>query len=537
MDRVGATRARRALSPPGRDLRQLVRRRAMEAPDRSYVESATGARTVAYGELWAASERWGALLDDLATPAGATVGLAVSDPIDFAMAFAGVIAGGRTVAPLDPGSTDAELSAVCGRTAPALVVSDRAAPALPAPEWVTMPAGTFALPGTCPERSVGSPSRDAEGPYGGASGASGASGEHGGSGGVVLSTSGTTGVPKVIRIGQRALLNTAEAVAAHHELAPDDRGYNPLPLFHINAEVVGLLATLVSGSTLVLDDRFHRQGFWDRLTRRQVTWINAVPAILGRVSALADDERVPGGIRFARSASAPLPPAVLERFERVTGIAVLETYGMTEAASQITANPLRGPRKRGSVGCPVGTELRIAATEGADPPVGRVAIRGASVIRAYASPGYEDRFDADGWLDTGDLGYLDEDGYLFLVGRADDVINRGGEKIYPREVEDAILGEPGVVSVAVVGREDPVLGQVPVAYLVAEGVRGAADFRAAEALAARVRDRCADALSRAKRPVSLHVVDRLPQGATGKVRREAVSAGAGGSAICSLPVT
>lgn len=523
MGRTGSTGTPRALGRTGPGLRELVSRRALRTPDRPYVESATGIRAATYGDLCAATQRWQTLLDDLGVPAGATVGIAVSDPVDFAMAFAGVIAGGRTVAPFDPGATDAEMCAVRCRTGPALIVSDREAPDPSAREWVTMPAGTFALSGSSPGPTPEPVRRVLEGPEGSPPG------------GVVLSTSGTTGVPKVIRIGQRALLHTAEAVAAHHELAPGDRGFNPLPLFHINAEVVGLLATLVSGGTLVLDDRFHRRGFWDLMARRQVTWINAVPAILRLVCELGEGERVPGGIRFARSASAPLPPAVLQRFERVTGIPVLETYGMTEAASQITANPLRGPRKPGSVGRPVGSELRIVGGGGAAFAVGRVTIRGASVIRAYSSPGYEDRVDADGWLDTGDLGYLDEDGYLFLLGRADDVINRGGEKIYPREVEDVILAEPGVAAVAVVGRADPVLGRVPVAFLVAEGVRGTADRRVAQAVATRVRERCASDLSRAKRPVAFHVVDRLPQGATGKVRRGAIPSAGEGSAVCSLP--
>jgi acyl-CoA synthetase (AMP-forming)/AMP-acid ligase II len=338
-----------------------------------------------------------------------------------------------------------------------------------------------------------------------------------------------------------------------------------LPLAHINAQVVGLLATLVSGATIVLDDRFHRRGFWATMARRRITWVNAVPAILARLAMLEEGEVVPDGIRFARSASAPLAVPVLERFERATGIPVVETYGMTEAASQITANPLHGPRKPGSVGLPVGTEVRVvpgggdtgdaAAAPGevgrvqgshrddlravpdtvaAPGEVGRVLVRGPSVIRAYVSPGYEDRIDADGWLDTGDLGYRDGAGFLFLVGRADDVINRGGEKVYPLEVESVVLGDPQVTSVAVAGRDDEALGRVPVAYLVVDGVGGPDDERLAAAVAARVHRRCTRLLSRPKRPVAYHVVDRLPQGATGKVRRGAL---AGATPLFSLLVS
>ena len=209
-----------------------------------------------------------------------------------------------------------------------------------------------------------------------------------GAGGVVLSSSGTTGTPKVVRLGQDKLLHTARCVASHLELEPEDRGFNPLPLFHINAEVVGLLSALVAGSSLVLDDRFHRSGFWDLMASRSITWINAVPAIISRLGTLGPDETVPSGIRFIRSASAPLPVAVADRFEASTGIPVIETYGMTEAASQITAHPLSVPRRAGSVGLPVGVELRIVRqTEPVGSPleapefhIGHVEIRGVSVI-------------------------------------------------------------------------------------------------------------------------------------------------------------
>ncbi len=496
--------AERARSSPASSVASLVWLRSRTSPEHPYLESAGGGTVVTYGGARRLVARWGALVEDLAVPTAATVGVALHDPVEFAVVFLSLLAAGRTVAPLDHAATDAELAATCARTRPHIVVSDRSAPERCPVEWLSMPPGSGLLEGTSPS---------ALGTAGGAGG------------GVVLSTSGTTGVPKVIRLGETQLLHAARSVARACELSPADRGFNSLPLFHINAEVVGVLATLVAGATVVLDDRFHRHGFWHAMGRHRVSWINAVPAILARLATLEDGEQVPPGIRFARSASAPLPVPVMERFELATGIPVVETYGMTEAASQITANPFRGPRKPGSAGLPVGTELRVAS--GGEPAasleVGHVEIRGKSVIRAYASTGYSDRFDADGWLRTGDLGYLDADGYLFLVGREDDVINRGGEKIYPKEVEDAVLAEPDVASVAVVGWEHEVLGCVPVAYLVAKGVTGPDDEGRAAEVVARVHEGCTRLLSRPKRPVAYHVVGNLPQGATGKIRRSAVS--------------
>jgi acyl-CoA synthetase (AMP-forming)/AMP-acid ligase II len=190
---------------------------------------------------------------------------------------------------------------------------------------------------------------------------------------------------------------------------------------------------------------------------------------------------------------------------------------MTEAASMITANPL-GARKAGSAGRPAGAEVRIEAPGGTLAPagpgdIGRVRIRGGGVIRAYASGGRPGAIDADGWLDTGDLGYLDADGYLFLVGRCDDVINRGGEKIYPREIEEILLAQPGVRSAAVIGAIDDVLGERPVAYVVPDAAA------VADEVEALLRAACAERLPRHKQPSEFWLVGEMPLGPTGKISR------------------
>lgn len=477
----------------------LVARRAATEGAKVYLSSAETRRSVTYGELEQTTARWQALLRDLKVATGQTVGLCIKDPLDFALAYLGSLGAGMVVAPYDPGATAGELCALTERTDPVMVFSDRSAPSGAHGDWVSVAPGGFSLEGTAPAHDSGALE-----------------------GAVVLTTSGTTGAPKVIRLDETRLVYTATSVARHFELTEADRGYNPLPTFHINAQVVGILATLVAGSTIVLAERFHRSGFWAAMREHEITWINAVPAILARLAPLGPSEHVPAGIRFARSASAPLPVPVLDRFEKSTGICVVETYGMTEAASQITSNPLHGERKPGSAGRPIRTELRVVVSpeDGETTGVGRVLVRGPGVITAYASPGYEARFDDQGWLDTGDLGYLDNDGFLFLVGRADDVINRGGEKIYPKEIEEIVLAVPGVAHAAVVGRDDEVLGQVPVCYIVASEAR---DETAQARLVSVVEDRCEQRLSRPRRPVTYHVVDAIPSGTNGKVRRHLLS--------------
>jgi len=300
-----------------------------------------------------------------------------------------------------------------------------------------------------------------------------------------------------------------------------------LPLWHINAEVVGLLATLVAGSSLVVDERFHRTEFWRLIDEHEVTWINAVPAIISRLLAPSDGEEAPQRVRFVRSASAPLAPALFEQFESAWGLPVLQTYGMTEAASQICATPIDGARKAGSVGVAVGVEVRVVAhgERVATGVVGDVEIKGPTVITSYDSADYDDRFSRDGWLKTGDLGYLDDDAYLFLVGRDDDVINRGGEKIHPLEVELLLAEVEGVYSLAVVASPDEVFGQVPIVFVQPEDESSLFSLIELAALVAKVRQRSFDALTKSQRPTLVKVVRALPVHATGKIRKSLLRQG------------
>jgi acyl-CoA synthetase (AMP-forming)/AMP-acid ligase II len=345
-------------------------------------------------------------------------------------------------------------------------------------------------------------------------------------GGIILSSSGTTGAPKVISLSTVQVVRAARLIATHHHLEESDRGFNPLPLWHINAEVVGLLATLVAGASLVLDERFHRTEFWRLVDAFEVTWINAVPAIIARLAA-PSDEVAPQRIRFVRSASAPLTPALFEQFESTWNLPIVQTYGMTEAASQICATPIDGPRKAGSVGVPVGVEVRVVAHGELAPTgvVGDVEIRGPTVIERYESSDFDDRFSRDGWLRTGDLGYFDEDSYLFLVGRDDDVINRGGEKIPPLDVELALADVAGVYSIAVVAGPDEVFGQVPIAFVQPDDESTLLSLRELAALVERVRRQAIESLAKPERPTLVKIVRVLPVHATGKIRRSLLREG------------
>lgn len=339
---------------------------------------------------------------------------------------------------------------------------------------------------------------------------------------VYLTTSGSTGTPKSVVLSERQIAWTARQVYASHDLSPQDRGLTVLPFFHVNAPVVSLCATLLAGSSVVIARRFSRSRFWSWVEQYQITWASIVPTIVALLLETEKPAFLPGLLRFMRTGSAPLPPTNLRAFEERFGIPLIETYGLSEAASQVVANPLPpGQHKPGSAGLPTGVDLRICYPRTAEnerklhdvPPgeIGEICITGPGVIQGYQNNEGQDAFQ-DGWFRTGDLGYLDEDGYLFIKGRQREVINRGGENIAPREIEETLQSYPLVREAAAVGRPDPIYGEQVVAYLT---VRGSWDAEQAEQL----RHYLTQHLSSPKVPVDLIVLPELPRNATGKIDR------------------
>ncbi|WP_166459762.1 class I adenylate-forming enzyme family protein [Amycolatopsis pithecellobii] len=477
---------------------RLLSTRARERPDSPAFLSGADERVLTWREVAAHAERWRHEI-----PPGSRVGLVIADPLLFTMAYLGCLSAGATAAPVDPRLTEAELAGALARLRIDVLATDRDDPTVHS--GLNTVLADFAGPRRI--RSANTPHR---------TGASHPA--------VLLTSSGTTGAPKGIPLTEWQLLHAAERVARHHRFGPGERGYTPLPLFHVNAQVMGLLATVVSGAELVIDRRFEAGEYWARVERHRPTWLNAVPAILASLARCpAPPTRVVDRIRFARSASAPLPRETARAFTARTGLGVLETYGMSEAAGQLTANPLDPARRRdGSVGLPVDVDLIVAGSDGRETAPGEegdVLLRGPEIVREYVELDGPERSRparaADGWLRTGDIGVRDEAGFLYLAGRVDDVINRGGEKVYPQEVENVLLAHPGVAAAAVVGAPHERLGQVPVAFVTTES-------RDAERLQASLLAWCAQRLTRYKRPVVVEVIDALPVGPTGKVLRRAL---------------
>ena len=337
--------------------------------------------------------------------------------------------------------------------------------------------------------------------------------------GLLMYTSGTTGVPKGVMLAQASLVANARAIVAEHALDAADRVLGVLPLYHINAFVVTMLAPLASGGSVCITPRFSGARFWEQAHAGRCTWLNVVPTI---VSYLLEGETPPRetlrGLKFCRSASAALPPEHLLAFEQKFGIGIVETMGLTETAAPSFSNPLQPQlRKVGAVGRASGCEARVVdpatQTPVADGTIGEVVIRGPHVMLGYYKnpSATAASFNAEGWLRTGDLGYRDPDGFFYITGRIKELIIKGGENIAPREIDEALLAHPAILEAAAVGIPDRHYGQEILACLVLrEGQPwDEQQFRAF----------CVDRLGRYKAPKEIRIVRELPRGPSGKVQR------------------
>lgn len=335
---------------------------------------------------------------------------------------------------------------------------------------------------------------------------------------ILLYTSGTTGDPKAVGLTHGQVYAAVQHIIESHQLSETDRAYNVLPLFHINAQVVTVLSTCLSGGQIVMESKFSATKFWNTIIREHITWVSAVPAIISIVLKIAKPERIPETIRFFRSASAPLDSNAAVQFEHDFGIPLIQSYGMTEACSQICVNPLP-PKTRvaGSVGIPYGLELRIVDDVDHELTLGEageIVIRGSNIITQYADGSGKDSFH-NGWFHTGDVGRVNHEGYVFIVGRKKELINHGGEKVSPYEVEQVIRCVPGIRQVAVIGLDDSKYGERVAAYVVTDEAAAESPSQLKETII----NQCKHSLSSYKWPALVEFVHDIPTGPTGKVQR------------------
>jgi acyl-CoA synthetase (AMP-forming)/AMP-acid ligase II len=339
---------------------------------------------------------------------------------------------------------------------------------------------------------------------------------------LVLHTSGTTSRPKLVPLRHRNLVASTRNIVSTYGLGPVDVALCVMPLFHVHGLVASALSTLASGGTVVIPPKFNAFEFWRLVEDHPITWYSAVPTIhqmLAGRGQRPSGQAPPRTLRFIRSCSASLSVQLMAELEELFQVPVLDAYGMTEAAHQMTSNPLPpGERIPGSVGRATGVEMTILDEAGNQVPIGvagEVAIRGANVMDGYESnPAANAEAFTGGWFRTGDQGILDEHGHLTLVGRIKELINRGGEKIAPKEVDEALLQHPAVIEAVTFGVPHSSWGEEVAAAVVLSAEVGEKE------LVAFCRERLADF----KVPRRIHFLEEIPRTVTGKVQRRSVAA-------------
>ena len=337
---------------------------------------------------------------------------------------------------------------------------------------------------------------------------------------LLIYTSGTTGKPKGVILDHANVKAMVEMVVDHFRLTADDRALVVLPLFHANAITVSVLSVLAVGGSTVILEKFSKNRFWDQVERYRPTYFSLVPAMYMMFNALPEEVQPDTSfLRFCVCGAAPVPAQALADFNQRYGTPIVEGYGLSETTVGCNITPLDGPYKPGSVGPALaGCEVEIAGEDGehlAAGQTGEVVIRGPQVMRGYLDkPEETAKTLRDGWLFSGDVGYLDEDGYLFLVDRKKDMIIRGGENIYPTEIEHALVQHEAIAEAAVVGAPDEVLGEQPVAFVALE--------EGSQADEETILSFAGEHLARYKVPTAVHTLDALPRNAVGKLDKPAL---------------
>jgi acyl-CoA synthetase (AMP-forming)/AMP-acid ligase II/acyl carrier protein len=469
-----------------------------------------------YGALWMQTRDIVRGLRSVGVGRTDRVAVVLPDGPEAAVAMVAVAAGAVCV-PLNPGFTDDEYQRYFGELRLAALLtgahsnsaSRRAARILGTPvvDVSTRPsegAGAFSIVGQAPQRAAddefASSADDA----------------------FMLLTSGSTSWPKTVPLTHASVCLSAGNVDTALELGSRDRLLSVLPLFHGHGLISGLLAALAAGSSVVCPPGFDARAFFGWLTEFRPTWYTAVPAIHQAILREPDPHRQAAqrsSLRLVRSASTSLAHDVLGGLEALFGVPVIDTYGMTEAATQIAANPLQR-RKPGSVGRPAGPEIAILDSEGRRLPSGKrgeIALRGPTITRGYDNDAAATASAfRNGWFRTGDLGYLDAEGYLFIVGRIKEIIHKGAQKVAPAEVEGALLSHPDVIDAAVF--------PVPHGRLGADVAAAVVLRQDAKLSEQTLRDFARERLAGFKVPGLIRFVPEIPKGGGGKIKRGELAA-------------
>jgi long-chain acyl-CoA synthetase len=334
---------------------------------------------------------------------------------------------------------------------------------------------------------------------------------------IIIYTSGTTGKPKGCLLTHGNLIANARQISDWLNFTEDDRLLTIMPLFHMNAVSVTTMSALYAGASTVVSPKFSGSKFWDIVSDYQITSFGSVATMLSMLLNKYPDG-VPTGLktaqlRFAMCGSAPVPAEVMKKFEETFDCPVIEGYGLSESTCRSTFNPPDERRRAGSCGLPIGNEMRVVDEEDievADGELGEIVMRGENILKGYfKNPDATAQAFRGGWFHTNDIGYRDQDGFFYIVDRKSDMIIRGGENIYPREIDEVLYQHPAVAAAATIGIPDPLYGEEVAAFIVLKDGMNSSE----EELIAHCKLELADY----KCPKSIRIVSDIPKGPTGKL--------------------
>ncbi len=486
----------------------------VKGKDEAVAITGTERQPLTYSDLQRQIEKTISQLNQLGVGRNDPVAIVLPNGPEMATAFV-AIASGATTAPLNPAYREEEFDFYLSDLNTRLLVVEEGSqtPALSAAEKLGIPVARLRRntdPAAIDFDLIGDRNK-AGPPLGGVAVSEDIA--------LVLHTSGTTSRPKIVPLSHRNICASAQHIVQSLALVPEDRCLNVMPLFHIHGLMAAVLSSLAAGASAFCTPGFNALKFFSWMQEAQPSWYTAVPtmhqAILGRAARnreIIESTR----LRFLRSSSASLPTPVMKELEETFDAPLIEAYGMTEASHQMASNPLPpAVRKPGAVGLATGLEISIMDEAGQHLPVGttgEVVIRGPSVTAGYQNnPDANAGAFSEGWFRTGDQGVLDEEHYLRLTGRLKEIINRGGEKVSPLEIDEVLMAHPEVAQAVTFAVPHEKLGEeVAAALILKEG---------AKTSQAEIREFARQRLADFKVPRKLIILDEIPKGPTGKLQR------------------
>jgi acyl-CoA synthetase (AMP-forming)/AMP-acid ligase II len=519
-----ATIAAQTAIPLLKNLSELLTRHVQEQPERTAVGTSDGGIVVSYGQLDALVRSAMAQLSWLGLTRGDRIALVADNCVEFVVGLLAAVSTGARVAPLNPALTSSELSRRLSElSAHAVLAPKHLASKL---EFAKGTAGwIMSVEGSRGAYEVRIADRSGQSPASGVAAVAMAPID-GEDVALLMFTAGTTSAPKVVPLTHRNVVASVHGISRGYDLSPQDATLVVMPLFHGHGLVAGLLATLASGGSAYLPSTggFSAHLFWPDVVRLGVTWYTAVPTI-HRILVNRASKEYPSSstvrLRFIRSCSAPLDEELAAAISATFRVPVISAYGMTEASHQVSSNPLpvNGSIKTASVGLPTGVEIRIVGDDGKDAApggIGEIWVCGATVTTGYLNnPQANTASFVDGWFRSGDLGSVDADGYLYVRGRLKEIINRGGEKISPGDIDAVLLSNPKVLEAASFGESDAFYGEnVQAAVILRPGM---------EATEGELRDYCRTRLSAFEVPERIYIVADFPRTPKGSTDRRALA--------------